>query len=480
MVSPKISALAFLSTLYTSLYYPMEESVSQNAKVPALVALCARKLPVSDLASLADSADAIPALQQAGGLGYLLSKKLVQKEELQHFAHDSHYIASLKLDAPTNQTVKTWVASWLLRKITLFERRTIHPTLYLVPSVRWSPDSTKLACAGSADRSIYVWNIVTNQCILKIPEVQGYRWLSCIDWSPDGTKIASTGSCNVIDVWDASNGRTCSIFVDDDHKKEEIRWSHDGQRLATAGAEGRVDIRTLTEPSENPVRLQYKVPEESIKSLSWCAGDQEIVAANGPLVCIWDTNTGTCLKALTGHTGKAINTVHCNPARNIIASGGNDHTVRIWNKESGECLQTLPFKRTIHAVCWNPAGTMLAVGSDSHCTLSIWDALTGYKIQKLIRNERVWVKSLDWSPNGKYLASSGSLDGNVAIWDVEHLAPVKQGVDNLDLSALLTLALVYHNHRDALLTHEHLVHTYNTIDPLIKDRFETEALPHAA
>jgi WD40 repeat protein len=59
--------------------------------------------------------------------------------------------------------------------------------------------------------------------------------------------------------------------------------------------------------------------------------------------------------------------VAISPDGKILASGSGDDTVRLWNVESGELLQTLPHPNCIAAVTFSPVDNRLVVGcDDSH------------------------------------------------------------------------------------------------------------------
>ena len=53
---------------------------------------------------------------------------------------------------------------------------------------------------------------------------------------------------------------------------------------------------------------------------------------------IWDMNSWECLKVLEGHTD-LIRTVFVKD--NLIISGSWDHTIRIWDINTGDCLKVL-------------------------------------------------------------------------------------------------------------------------------------------
>lgn len=53
---------------------------------------------------------------------------------------------------------------------------------------------------------------------------------------------------------------------------------------------------------------------------------------------LYNTITGSCLATLTGHTGE-ISKVAFNPQGTELLTASSDRTCRLWDAESGECLQ---------------------------------------------------------------------------------------------------------------------------------------------
>lgn len=63
---------------------------------------------------------------------------------------------------------------------------------------------------------------------------------------------------------------------------------------------------------------------------------------------------------LKGHTN-SVETVKFKPTENhIIASGSHDHTIRIWDINTGKTIQTLkPHDKGIWALAWTKDGSCL-------------------------------------------------------------------------------------------------------------------------
>ena len=76
-----------------------------------------------------------------------------------------------------------------------------------------------------------------------------------------------------------------------------------------------------------------------------------------------DCRTGECLRTLTGHrrTPWVVRFHPTNP--NILASGSLDHEVRLWNAATAECVLCFDFGKPIASLAFHSEGDVLAVAS---------------------------------------------------------------------------------------------------------------------
>lgn len=85
---------------------------------------------------------------------------------------------------------------------------------------------------------------------------------------------------------------------------------------------------------------------------------------------------GTCVRVFTGHTGP-IHTVAVSPNGRLMASGGEDQSIIIWDLGSGKKLKSMTgHTGFIYTVSFNSDSTVLVSGG-ADGTVRAWDVKMG-------------------------------------------------------------------------------------------------------
>src|SRR4029077_2726224 len=101
--------------------------------------------------------------------------------------------------------------------------------------------------------------------------------------------------------------------------------------------------------------------------------------------------------------------------RGLLASGGQDGTVRLWEQLGGRLVATLRgHTGTVFSVSLSADGRLLASGGMDG-TVRLWEAPTGRLLATLEGHTNA-VRGVALSADGQLLAS-GSFDGTVRLWD---------------------------------------------------------------
>jgi WD40 repeat protein len=120
-----------------------------------------------------------------------------------------------------------------------------------------------------------------------------------------------------------------------------------------------------------------------------------------------------------GHHWGAVNAVAYSPDGKLVASGGNDHVVRLWNAQTRRQVGVLRgHQDTIFAVAFSPVGNTLASASADK-TVRLWDITANTpKLRQVLQGHEDEVFSVAFAVDGKMLAS-GDNHGVVLMWDFD-------------------------------------------------------------
>jgi WD40 repeat protein len=135
-----------------------------------------------------------------------------------------------------------------------------------------------------------------------------------------------------------------------------------------------------------------------------------------------------CFRKLQGHSGRVDSVAFSNSSekeqQQLLASGSNDRTVRLWDTHTRECVAVLQgHMYYVSSVAFSPDGRLLASASADR-TVRLWDVVRRQPLfpVDVLRGHTDIVRSVSFSPDGRQLAS-GSYDGTVRLWSVPDGAP---------------------------------------------------------
>ena len=141
----------------------------------------------------------------------------------------------------------------------------------------------------------------------------------------------------------------------------------------------------------------------------------DIVATGGVdrVVKLWNIHNGNLLGKLEGHTYPVL-TLAFSPDGKRLVSGSGDTTLRIWNVENRTVVNHLKGHSLYVVTCdWSPDGKRIISG-EVDGTIAVWDAESGNLLQRL-NDHRTAVQVVRFTPDGFGMAS-GSSDHSIIIW----------------------------------------------------------------
>ena len=132
---------------------------------------------------------------------------------------------------------------------------------------------------------------------------------------------------------------------------------------------------------------------------------------------LWNLSNGELLRTLTGHSGSVLS-VAISPDGQTLASGSKDEKIKLWNLSNGELLRTLTdHSYYVRSVAISPDGQTLASGSGDQ-TIKLWNLSNG-ELLRTLTDHSSSVSSVAISPDGQTLAS-GSSDQTIKLWNLSN------------------------------------------------------------
>jgi WD40 repeat protein len=230
--------------------------------------------------------------------------------------------------------------------------------------------------------------------------------VAALQYAADGS-LWSVEESGILRQWGPEGKLLNRLFLSD----LETLWAFNAD--ATLLASGSDDLTVWDTGSGKP--LGRIAPGSWTTSLAFApAGDLLFSGHDDGTVRIWNARTLQPAGAIPAHP-LPISALAIRKNAPELATAGEDRLIRIWDLKSGQCAQTLAgHTDRIPALAWQPAGDMLiSAGWDT--TARVWAPPSPDPVI-LLNSHSEQVYALAFSRDGRLLACSDS-DDTIHVWD---------------------------------------------------------------
>lgn len=180
-----------------------------------------------------------------------------------------------------------------------------------------------------------------------------------------------------------------------------------------ASREGRIPVPSLAKTID---RLDAEVASVALTS-----DGKTLAVASGQSIHLWDLAAAEGgHRIFKGHSAN-VSCLALSPNSPILASGGLDHTVRLWDMNTGDEVGLLPdIDGIVLSLAFSPDGQTLAVALEGGL-VQLYDPVKRSVVRSFPRQDQP-VLIVRFSPDGTRLATAGGDDqvagaGEVRLWD---------------------------------------------------------------
>ena len=270
----------------------------------------------------------------------------------------------------------------------------------------------RLLFVGAADGCVSVWSFDRSRvkAAWKICEAAVSMTAVC------ETRLEFAAACadGFVRVWDPRAGACLATLPAATRRVIFLRYVDGGNVLLWIGAEGRAQLADCS--AWSTVGEARVSPHELLAATADAAGRALAVSGYQSRIVVFDRQAASGPRQLKAPSG-GVYSLAFHPSAPVLASGGRDCVVRLWEMESERQVRELHgLAETVLSVAFSPDGLRVAAG-DAGGTMILWDCVTGRELASRRLGAPASAESLAFGRGGSVIAVSGT-GAEIALWDI--------------------------------------------------------------
>lgn len=261
--------------------------------------------------------------------------------------------------------------------------------------------------------------------------------VTTIRWTDEGSHLSVGSSSGEIQLWDVATQRQLRSLRSHGGRVGALAWH--GHQLSSGSADAEIhqhDVRIR----DHLIERLSGAHADLVCGLDYSADGVLASGGNDNVVCIWDRAAlRTCQHRFTEHQAAVKALRWCPWQRHVLATGGGtaDRRLCLWNASSGRLLSSADTSSQVTGIVWGAGEReLLTAHGYSRNQLTLWKYPSLVKSSELDGHEGR-ILGLAQSPDGSMVCSS-SADETLRFWQVfSPQSHKKRSVDACGPSSML-------------------------------------------
>lgn len=269
--------------------------------------------------------------------------------------------------------------------------------------------------------------------------MEGHRGpVTAVAFHPTVPVLATASEDASIGVWDAEAGSFERSLRGHTLAVNSVCFSKSGNLLASSAADLTIKLWDFGADATFSCLRTLRGHDHNVSAVAFLNGDEVLASASRDgSIRLWDAPSGFSTRTLRGAHTDWVRCLAADAAGRYLVSGSSDHLAAVWNAQTGDVVATLRgHEHVVECVAVAPAGArgpgpgreggeerkdegppLLVASGGRDGAVRLWNALAEQCLHCFSDHEN-WVRGLLWHANGKFVLSCGD-DRTIRVYDVK-------------------------------------------------------------